>query len=58
MKPSDETFEQKQLRLARLRREVDALRIVAALLSEQSDLSPKYPAEPVKAAVMIADKPA
>ncbi len=49
---------EKELQLARLRKEVEALRIVAPLLTEEGDVAAKFSAESMRAVNVIANKTA
>lgn len=56
MKSKQDVLRDKQLEIARLRKEVDALRIVAPLLVEECDLPQKFPVENNRAADVTEDK--
>ena len=43
MKDADQVLREKELRLSALRREVEALRMVAALLIDEAEIAPKIP---------------
>lgn len=56
MKSKAEILADKELQLARLKKEVEALRVVAPLLAEESEFSAKFPAETTRTPGLMEDK--
>ncbi len=56
MNSKEELLTEKEIQLARLRKEVEALRIVAPLLTEESDVASKLRAEASRAPDVVADQ--